>query len=251
MRFSDIGPIRVGIKTTADKIFIRSDWGQMPEGEQPELLRPIITHHGATRFRSATSSVGPKVLYTHETRDGRRTAVQLSDFPRSARYLARHRAHLEARTYVRDAGRKWYEIWVPQDPDAWRLPKLVFRDISEEPMFWIDLEGSIVNGDCYWLAVDEKSIDLLYLAAAVGNSTFVEAFYDHRFNNKLYAGRRRFITQYVSDFPLPDPSSAVALKMVALSKKLATAVSGSSETARLLDALTWEAFGLSGEEVTR
>ena len=77
-------------------------------------------------------------------------------------------------------------------------PKLVFRDISEQPTFWLDFEGSVVNGDCYWLTPESQgSDDRLWLAAAVANSTFIESFYDHRFNNKLYAGRRRFITQYV------------------------------------------------------
>jgi len=45
-----------------------------------------------------------------------------------------------------NSGREWYEIWVPQDPAAWDQPKLVFRDISEEPMFWIDHDGAVVNG---------------------------------------------------------------------------------------------------------
>ena len=68
----------------------------------------------------------------------------------------------------------------------------------------MDLDGTIVNGDCYWLAAtDDKTTVLLWLALAVGNSSFIEAFYDRRFNNKLYAGRRRFITQYVEHFPIP------------------------------------------------
>src|SRR5256885_12094823 len=51
----------------------------------------------------------------------------------SSDLLERHREALEARRYVVEAGRQWYELWVPQDPAAWEAPKLVFRDISEHP----------------------------------------------------------------------------------------------------------------------
>jgi hypothetical protein len=133
--------------------------------------------------------------------------------------LEKHRDALEARTYLIEAGRKWYELWVPQNPAAWALPKLVFPDISDKPIFWIDTDGGVVNGECYWLQCENKDEhDLLWLALAVANSTFIEAFYDHRFNNKLYAGRRRYITQYVELFPLPNPTCVESVMIIALGK---------------------------------
>ena len=141
---------------------------------------------------------------------------------------------------------------MPQDPAAWQKPKLVFRDISEVPVFWIDLTGSVVNGDCYWIVCDrEKDADLLWLAAAVANSGFIEAFYDHSFNNKLYAGRRRFITQYVEQFPLPDPESVIARQLIKYSKRLHD-IAGTAEAegeSTTLESLVWEAFGLEPKEV--
>ena len=38
------------------------------------------------------------------------------------------------------------------------------------------------------------------LLLAVANSSFITKFYDIAFHNKLYAGRRRFMTQYVKKF---------------------------------------------------
>jgi adenine-specific DNA-methyltransferase len=149
--FRDIGNIRVGVKTCADKVFIRSDWQDMPEAARPELLKPLTTHHIARRFNPLTLSRPREILYPHEVVQGRRRTVNLAQYPRSHAYLETHRPVLESRKYVIEAGREWYEIWVPQDPSAWSLPKLVFRDIAEEPTFWIDLDGSVVNGDCYWL----------------------------------------------------------------------------------------------------
>lgn len=252
--FKEIGNIRVGVKTCADKVFIRTDWDSLPEGERPELLRPLTTHHGAGRFRATPPAKPRHILYPHESVDGRRWAVDLAHYPRALAYLERHRATLEGRSYVIEAGRQWYEVWVAHDPAIWSLPKLVFRDISERPTFWIDLEGTIVNGDCYWLTPrSEDDIELLWLAAAVANSTFIEAFYDRRFNNKLYAGRRRFITQYVELFPLPDPSIPLSRDLIALAKEIYSSTN-QDERKRLeayLDNIVWEAFGLRREEVPR
>lgn len=252
--FGDIGKIRVGVKTCADKIFIRSDWQAMPEHERPELLRPLTTHHGAGRFRAIKPAKERGILYPHESVAGQRQPSNLADNPKSRAYLEAHRDALESRTYVIEGGRRWYEIWVPQDPASWDQPKLVFRDISQRPTFWLDLDGTIVNGDCYWLTATRRGDEpMLWLAAAVANSTFIEAFYDHRFNNKLYAGRRRFITQYVELFPLPDPTSELALEIVAIAKAI-YAQAGSQKAVEMeakLDPMIWRAFGLGVEEVGR
>lgn len=244
--FGDIGPIRVGVKTCADSVFIRSDWGEMPAASRPELLRPLTTHHIARRYKPLAPECPRAILYPHVVEHGRRRAVDLARYPRSRAYLESHRERLEGRRYVIEAGREWHEIWVPHDPTAWAGPKLVFRDIAVEGTFWIDLEGTVVNGDCYWLACNGTAdIDWLWLAAAVGNSTFIERFYDHRFPNKLYAGRRRFITQYVEQFPLPDPGGRLGKALIAMAKRIYDCV-GFAETGALeeeLNGLVWEAFG--------
>lgn len=252
--FRDIGKVRVGVKTCADAIFIRSDWDELPDDNRPELLRPVITHHIGRRYRARAAEKPRAILYPHESIERRRRAVDLQKFPKSQSYLNTFRHDLEARSYVIDAGREWYEIWVPQDPAAWASPKLVFRDISEEPMFWIDLEGSVVNGDCYWLAADHPQREpLIWLAAAIANSKFIESFYDHRFNNKLYAGRRRFITQYVEQFPLPDPERKEAREIVNLSKAIYSEPESDNAIAyaERIEALVWKVFGLGVEEVAR
>lgn len=247
--FRDIGKIRVGVKTCADKVFIRNDWQDMPE-----LLRSLTTHHIARRFKPLTSERPSQILYPHEVEKGRRRAVDLAQYPCSRAYLETYRPTLEGRKYVIEAGREWYEIWVPQDPEAWGHPKLVFRDIAKEPTFWIDLDGSVVNGDCYWLICQNPArTDLLWLAAAVGNSTFIERFYDLRFNNKLYAGRRRFITQYVENFPLPNLYDPLGKAIIANAKRIYewTPSPEADQLQKELDSMIWEAFGLVAEEVSR
>lgn len=253
-RFGEIGKIRVGVKTCADKIFIRHDWEDVLGGEMPELLRPLTTHHGAGRFRATIPKKARAILYPHEVVQGTRQAIPLENFPKSRDYLEAHRKALESRSYVIEAGRRWYELWVPQDPEAWSAPKLVFRDISARPTFWIDLDGSVVNGDCYWLVASRpEDADILWLAAAIANSTFAEAFYDYRFNNKLYAGRRRFITQYVEQFPLLDPALPLSKRIIVQAKLIyeANHASEVQDMEQELDNLIWQAFGLGVKEVSR
>ncbi|MEF1193053.1 TaqI-like C-terminal specificity domain-containing protein, partial [Vibrio parahaemolyticus] len=195
--FGEVGKIRVGVKTTADNVFIKESWIE-EVGVEPELLKPLITHHVAGRSQQSDKKT-KQILYTHETVNGKKKAVDIENYPVSHSYLEQHREQLEGRKYVIDAIRNWFEIWVPQNPQLWLEDKIVFRDICEEPTFWLDKDQSIVNGDCYWMLNDfrKDEIDILWLILAVANSKFIELFYDTKFNNKLYSNKRRFISQYV------------------------------------------------------
>ena len=218
MTLADIGKIRVGIKTTADNVFIGDDWSG--EKSELELLQPLITHRNAGQI-IANRQDRWKVLYTHTMVDGKKVAYNIDNYPKSKAYLLTHFEQLNARNYVKKANRKWYEIWVPQNPEAWKHRKIVFRDISEKPQFWLDDTGAIVNGDCYWIDINQDIVDdVVYLALAVANSSFIEKFYDIKFNNKLYSGKRRYQTQYVEQFPIPYYGSNEAKEAITLVKEI-------------------------------
>ena len=264
--FDDVGRVRVGIKTTADEVFIRDDWNSLPLNRRPErkLLRPLLRHFGAARWLAGAQR--QVVLYPHVVANSRRRAIDLARFPRAGRYLETHRERLSRRQYVVDSGRQWYEIWVPHNPAEWSLPKIVFPDIAVEPRFFLDRSGAVVNGDCYWITLRPgRQEDWLLLMLAVANSSFIVRYYDTAFHNQLYAGRRRFMTQYVKHFPLPDIESRPAQKAIALVRQLVAAPIGPSATARVrvgeaarsgnppgpaqwerdVDDLVWQAFGLA------
>lgn len=248
--FSDVSRTRVGIKTTADSVFIRDDWGPLPVSIRPEpsLVRPLLTHEVADRWLQAPTSVAKHVLYPHRSTVTGREAVPLAEYPRAAAYLEQHRDRLESRAYVTKAGRKWYEIWVPQDPGAWCEPKVVFPDISEIPKFFLDESGAIVNGDCYWITLlPGAASHWLRLMLAVANSSFGVRYYDQVCGNRLYAGRRRFITQYIERFPLPSPENpAVAEVLDVVAKLLLPAAREPKRRSALeakLDRAVWRSFG--------
>lgn len=215
MRFADIGKVRVGIKTTADNVFI----GEFPD-TYLELLSPLITHRNAGQITPNNNKMW-KVLYTHTSVNGKKVVYDISQYPKSYEYLSKHREQLEKRTYIQESRRNWFEIWVPQNPARWNKRKIVFRDISEKPEFWLDESGAIVNGDCYWIDInDTVSEDCMLLALAVANSPFIEKYYDLRYNNKLYSGKRRYQTHYVANFPIPFIDSVGSKKIIELMKEI-------------------------------
>jgi adenine-specific DNA-methyltransferase len=247
-RLADIGPLRVGIKTTADKVFISDAWDDLPPAvhPEPEVMRPLLTHHVAARWTSTyPGSGGREVLYTHEATAGGRAPIDLARYPRAAAYLDQYREQLEGRKYVEKAGRRWYEIWVPQQPAKWAAAKLVWPDISEGPRFFLDETGAVVNGDCYWLSCGDASDEEIALALAVANSTFTVTFYDICCGNRLYSGRRRFITQYLEQLPLPLASTEARSEvadMVTCLRKADPTDAHALETA--LDDVIHRLFGL-------
>lgn len=252
--FADYGQVCVGIKTTADKVFIRDDWQSLPDELVPEeqLLRNLVTHHIAERWDiNSQHHSTRKVLYPYIENNGRRQPISLADYPRAARYLQHYRERLENRQYLIESGRQWYEIWVPHSPVDWERPKIAFPDISQDNTFFVVNPNWIVNGDCYWIAeTPSMPQHALYAMLAVANSSFIVRFYDVLFHNKLYAGRRRFMCQYVKKFPFPSTKYACALSNV-VSKLLEAKASGNHARSLALeaesDSLVWESFGLAKE----
>ncbi|MGW5515759.1 Eco57I restriction-modification methylase domain-containing protein [Nocardia africana] len=240
--FGEVARIRVGIKTNADRVFISDRWEDRPCCPEPELLRELLTHHDVAPWRIARAR-DTRVLYPYEISCSCRTPVDLGEYPDAAAYLAQYKDTLAARDYLTGTGREWFEIWVPQRPHLWCRPKVVFPDISVAPRFALDRSGAVVNGDCYWMSLadigDER---IAYLLMGVANSTLGLRFYDAVCGNRLYAGRRRWITQYVTRLPLPDPNTDAGQRLTDLARELAN---GAAEPdAALLDRRVAAAFGL-------
>lgn len=249
----DFGALRVGIKTTADTVFIREAWDDLPEGVRPEreVLKPLLTHRLASRWTAkARPGANRTVLYTHEHREGRRRAIDLDRFPDAKAYLELHRERLEGRKYLIKAKRSWFEIWVPQQPNAWQHPKIVWPDISDGPRFFLDESGAVVNGDCYWLSMSNASAEEIALALAVANSSFAVAYYDLCAGNRLYGGKRRFITQYMEGLPIPFATDSDLVRIRGIVDQLrADPGAREAELELELDSLVYSLFGI--EEIDR
>lgn len=243
--FGDIAKIRVGIKTTADRVFLGDDWEKSAPDVEDELLLPLITQSNITPWRTS-DRLDMKVLYPYELASTKRRVLDIAEWPGAKAYLLSHEEQLRGRKYVIEGGREWYEIWVPQRPALWAEPKIVFPDISENPRFALDTTGAVVNGNCYWISLDDiEDEDIAYLMLAVANSSLGLRYYDEVCGNRLYSGKRRWITQYVKRLPLPSPATAESKKLIADARELAAGGEVSSEQIERLDSDVAAAFAAS------
>lgn len=217
----DLFKVRVGIKTTADKVFINDEWDKLgTEKPEEDLLKDLISQENIGRW-GTTAKATLQILYPHYNKNGNKTTIDIEKFPKAKKYFEKFEARLKGRKYLIDAGRKWFEIWVSHNPDFWKLPKLVFPDISLSPRFYFDEGGKLVNGNCYWIVAEKKdSVEKLLLIQGVSNSKLMTKYHDLVFNNKLYSGRRRYFTQYVEKYPLPNFDSPAAKSIIKIVKKL-------------------------------
>ncbi len=237
--------VRVGIKSCADNVFLNNNWDNEQAIPEDELLKPLISQENIQKW-TCTLSQYAKVLYPHYSKNGKKDVVNLDDYPQAKEYLMKHRTQLESRKYLIEAGRKWYEMWVSQNPALWALPKIVFPDISIEARFSYDESGAIVNGNCYWFVAQTKEEnELLFLIQGVCNSEIMAQYHDLCFNNKLYSGRRRYFSQYIEKYPIPDPKSKYAQKIITIVKALNYQSDLDSEALSLeLNHCVKEAFGI-------
>jgi adenine-specific DNA-methyltransferase len=212
--------VRVGVKSCADNVFIKQSWEKESIIPENTLFKKLISQENIKRWRfSAENDL--KILYPHYSANGKRLVIDLEDFPEAKKYFEANKEQLAGRNYLIEAGRKWYEMWVPQNPDFWALPKLVFPDISVDARFYYDENGSVVNGNCYWIvAQSEQEKELLFLVQGVANSDLMAKYHDLCFNNKLYSGRRRYFSQYIEKYPIPDPRKESSTQIIKIVKKL-------------------------------
>ncbi|WP_280480903.1 Eco57I restriction-modification methylase domain-containing protein [Nocardia cyriacigeorgica] len=243
--FGEVARIRVGIKTTADPVFISDRWHERDPRPEQALLRPLLTQHDLLPWRVSPTPTS-RVLYPYVLDHTKRTVVDLARYPDTRAYLEAHAERLRSRRYVAEGGREWFEIWVPQQPARWAQPKIVFPDISATARFALDRSGAIVNGNCYWMSLPDIGGDeLAYLILAVANSRLGLRFYDEVCGNRLYSGRRRWMTQYVAQLPLPAPECDPAREIVALvAEVLGTGAVPSPHQCAAIDTLLDAAFGL-------
>lgn len=214
---SDIFKVRVGVKSCADEVFFLQNF--IDSKPEPVWFRPMISQENISKWVINNDLL--QVIYPHYNNKGKKAVLDLSKYPEATKFFTEHEERLKSRKYLIKAKRNWYEYWVPQNATLWEKPKLVWADISVEPRFAIDKTGAIVNGNCYWICAETKEQEeMLYLIMAVANSKLMEMYHDIRFNNKLYSGRRRYLSQYVEQYPIPDAKTKTGQDIIRKVKKL-------------------------------
>lgn len=101
--FGDVAKIRVGIKTTADSVFISDQWDQITPRPEADLLVPLITHGNVTKWR-ISDHLETRVFYPYDMASSKRRLVDLAGFPEAMSYVELHAERLKSRQYLIDSG---------------------------------------------------------------------------------------------------------------------------------------------------
>ena len=79
----DLFKVRVGIKTTADKVFISDKWEELGENEpEGELLKDLISQENIEPWK-ISNKVNLRVLYTHYSQNGKKKTIDIEKYPKA------------------------------------------------------------------------------------------------------------------------------------------------------------------------
>lgn len=212
----NIAEVKVGIKTTADKVFLLKE---KPLFIENELVHKIIVSKSINKWLINKEKL-KYIIYPYDYQSEQKKVISLERYPLCKNYFEQESNILKARTYIIESNREWYEIWVPHYPKIWKQEKIVFKDISSDGIFAYD-KDSIVNGDSYFIVLKNGvNPEYIYLILGVLNSNILMKYHDIMFPNKLYSNKKRFNSQSVEKYPIPSIESIEAQKIIQEVKKL-------------------------------
>ncbi len=249
--------ISVGLKTTADDVFVKPMTLQFIEKNklERELVFPVLESHNVRRwFIQWQAEKDNYVLYPHHEKNGAVLPVDLDRFPHAKKHLHAHHQKLVSRTYLQEAGRQWYEIWVHQSPADFAKTKIVTPDISTTNRFAIDRKGYFVNGTCFYIILKDQSLETNFVILALLNSKLMEYFHKTTSGNVLYAKRFRYWATYLNQYPMPKAlgeKNSIAERLASNARRLETLSSPDdiTELEDENDRLIYSMFDLNDSEI--
>jgi methylase of polypeptide subunit release factors len=189
--------ISAGVATGADSVFV------LPKKKVPKILRkwtrPTVSGTQLNLTRDT-----PRV----ETRDvflvpydDQGVLLPESKLGRLRDYLARNKSKLEKRTCVTRGKRKWYAYHENLPLQEINRPKILCKDITREPMFWMDSSGDIIPRHSVYYIVPKSNVRLSILLQYLNSeeaSSWMRLHCQHAANGFL-----RLQSEIIRHLPLP------------------------------------------------
>lgn len=257
--------ICVGIKTTADTVFVKPMTKEFVEAHNFEqgVIYPLVQSFNIDKWRITwgDSNKDRYILYPHYEKDGNMQAIPLNEIPNAASYLIEQEEVLRKRSYLTESKtREWYECWVPQKLSKFQQTKILTRDIVSTNSFALDESGRLCQGNTFFMTKKESifSIDHFalnehqYYSFMLGilNSRALE-YYQKMISGCLYSQKYRYTTSNLNRWPIPKVSLDSALK---ISKYVDEIISGSTrqtELEREIDEIVYNGFGLNQQDIEK
>lgn len=262
-QLKDLLDVCVGIKTTADTVFVKPMDKEFVQkkGFEKRVIYPLIQSFDVNKWiiNWGKSKKDRFILYPHYEKAGNMIAIPLEEIPIAAKYLEDNANVLKSRQYLTESKtRQWYECWVPQKLSKFQQIKIVTRDIVSHNSFAIDRNGMLCQGNTFFLTrtanlfssrfnalTDEEYYTFLL---GVLNSKVIE-YYQKMISGCLYSQKYRYTSSNLNRWPIPDFSLEDAQN---ISQWVLSILDGSAkqeEIEKRIDEYMYSIFGLDNTEI--
>lgn len=260
---ADIFDVCVGIKTTADKVFVKPMTKNFIAEHAFEdiTIYPLIQSFNVNKWNISwgNNSKDRYILYPHREMDGNMVAIPLEEIPKTAEYLKECSEILKKRSYLAESkSRMWYECWVPQKLSKFQQTKIVTRDIVSNNSFALDESGRLCQGNTFFLTRKDSVLTSEYLelnthqyycfVLGILNSKAME-YYQKMISGCLYSQKYRYTTSNLNRWPVPRIKKEDAIVIASYVDDLLAGTSDELENA--IDKIVYDAFDLSEEEILK
>jgi hypothetical protein len=188
------------------------------------------------------------------------TGVAIKDYPAIFQHLKSFEPQLQKRW---DKGKYWWELRACDYYNKFMQPKIIYPDIATTCRFVLDTQGFFSTNTTYFIPGND-----LYLLGILNSK--LALFYFSTVCAGLEGGRvnyLRFFGQYLEGFPVANESSSLSAAQkisslvestLSLHRQLSNAKIPTEKTFlerqidttdRQIDALVYELYGLTGEEI--
>ena len=265
-RLSDLMEICVGIKTTADTVFVRPMTADFVKQKafETNVIYPLIQSFDVDRWKITwgDSKKDRFILYPHREMAGNMEAIPLDEIPNAASYLEGCADVLKKRSYLLESKtRTWYECWVPQKLSKFKQAKIVTRDIVSHNSFAYDAEGRLCQGNTFFLIRKPDSLfniglsnltdeDYFLFLLGVLNSHAME-YYQKMISGCLYSQKYRYTSSNLNRWPIPDFDIVVAQRIADMVRRLITS-NADQETIEIeINDIVNNQFGFSESDINQ
>lgn len=146
--------VSCGIATGADSVFV-FDKAAVPENIGTEWIRPTVSGRQLREFDGPYTDT---VFLCPYRDDG--SLPDEGDLGEFGTWAEQHRERLQERSCVQKQGTPWYG-WHENPPLQDILqPKIVWKDIAQEPRFWPERVGDVVPKHSVYYAVPKDNVPI-------------------------------------------------------------------------------------------
>lgn len=224
--------INVGIKTTANSVFCNQLTKEFIKRHalESEIIYPCLRGSNVKRWKVEWSGTVENkdtyIIYPHKRKHNRTVPVDLKNYPHIRSFLESHKEELNRRYYLQDAGRKWYEIWVPQNlGDFAQRHKIVASDLSSHNTFALDKNRFFCIDSCYYIILKNKSEGNYKFILGLLNSKVMEFFHKRVASTYVYSNRYRYMSSYMKKYPIVSmPDELMGKRIIKMVDRIMKAV---------------------------